>query len=83
MSRSAHNRAARRARGTAPRGTVPTRALIPSEARRTNVAPISLRTDDVPRRKNRRPGSDKGQGEWRTTSPYYSTPATIDVRWSA
>lgn len=83
MSRSARNRAAHKARGTAPKGVVPSRTLIPSEARRTHSAPVALRTDDAPRRKNRRPGSDKGQGEWRTVSPYYRTAATLDVRWSA
>lgn len=36
-----------------------------------------------PGRRGKRPGSDKGQGLWRTTSPYYTTSATIDVRWSA
>lgn len=82
MSRSARNRAAHRSRGTRPDNS-PTRALIPSEDRRTHAVPVSLHNDDTPRRKNRRPGSDKGQGEWRTTSPYYHTHATIDARWSA
>ena len=83
MSRSARDRAAHRARGTRPDNQPPARGLIPSEARRTYAAPITLRDETAPRRKNRRPGSDKGQGEWRTTSPYYRTAATLDVRWSA
>lgn len=83
MSRSARNRIARNNRRTAPKGVVPARGMIPSETRRTHAAPVMLRTDDAPRRKNRRPGADKGQGEWRTTSPYYHNAVTIDSRWSA
>lgn len=33
--------------------------------------------------KGRRAGRDKGQNEWRTTSQYYRTEATHDIRWSA
>lgn len=32
--------------------------------------------------RGRRPGRDKGQNEWRTTSQYYRTAATHDARWS-
>lgn len=49
---------------------------------------LGARSTDTPvptyqGRKSRRPGSDKGQGMWRTVSPNYHTMVTIDARWSA
>ena len=84
MSRSARNRQNRRATA-APCGEVSQRNLIRSESlRQDDSTPILLRPSDVTLpRKNRRPGRDKGQAEWRTVSPYYFTAATIDSRWSA
>lgn len=58
------------------------RGSLPSERARLNPAAPVTGSGHVGR-KGKRPGSDKGQGEWRTTSPYYSTAATVDVRWSA
>lgn len=34
-------------------------------------------------RHGKRPGGDKGQGEWRTVSQNYKDHATIDARWTA
>ena len=74
--RQAINREKFAARAAARRGS------LPSERARLNPATPITATGHVGR-KGKRPGSDKGQGEWRTTSPYFRTAATIDVRWSA
>lgn len=88
MSRSARNRQNRRAsqkRGSTPKGTPDrTNQILRSERiHNTPGQPIQLRPSDVRLpTKNRRPGQDKGQGEWRTVSQNYMTPITIDSRWS-
>lgn len=82
MSRSARNRAAHRARGTAPRGVVPTRTPdVPAMYRdRAPVAPsgVGIRRGSV----SYGGAGDRGYSDAWNRTPYFKTAATVDVRWS-
>lgn len=82
MSRSARNRAAAKARGSAPRGVVTSNrpAVIPSADH------LSIRHGGYPGRKssvNYAGAGDEGYRSAWNHSPYYRTAVTIDSRWSA
>lgn len=84
MSRSARNRAAARARGTAPRGTVPSRNLLPS-ARAALSSRESVTATGPGGRRGRVAYGGAGERGYRDAwnrSPYFTTTATVDARWS-
>lgn len=79
MTRNQRNRVARQ---NAPvQGTIPPRKLLQSERNRL-VADTVVLPSGQGIRHGRRPGQDKGQNLWRTTSQNYMTAATIDSRWT-
>lgn len=55
--------------------------LATRQNRHTSAVPVKAPSGFRGSR-GRRPGRDKGQNEWRTTSQYYRTAATHDARWS-
>lgn len=83
MSRSARNRAAARARGTAPRGEV-SRNLLPS-TRAALSSRESVTATGTGGRRGRVAYGGAGERGYRDAwnrSPYFVTAATVDVRWS-
>lgn len=81
MSRSARNRAARNARGTAPRGVATRTPHVPAFYRDRD--PVSA-TGPVGRRGRVAYGGagERGYSDAWNRSPYFATAATVDVRWS-
>ena len=84
MSRSARNRAARRAVGTSPRGVVPARALLPSPRASLSSRESVTATGPGGRRGSVSYGGagERGYSDAWSRSPYFKTTATVDVRWS-
>lgn len=82
MSRSARNRAARRAVGTAPRGVVPPRNPdVPALYR--DRAPVAATGPGGRRGRVAYGGAgERGYRDAWNRSPYFTTAATVDVRWS-
>lgn len=83
MSRSARNRAARDARGTAPRGEV-SRNLLPSTHAALTARESVTATGAGGRRGRVAYGGagERGYSDAWGRSPYFATSATVDVRWS-
>ena len=83
MSRSARNRAAARARGTAPRGEV-SRNLLPATRASLSSRESVAATGPGGRRGRVAYGGagERGYSDAWADSPYYKNGITVDVRWS-
>lgn len=83
MSRSARNRAARNARGTAPRGAV-SRNLIPSTRAALSSRESVTATGPGGRRGSVSYGGagERGYADAWSRSPYFKNGITVDARWS-